>query len=106
MTSDNNTSNDNHILHTSYENLNSQSFDVIINCIGITNPSDIKKYGNKILPLSKKYDDLIIEYLQKIFFVNILILVLVSFMVIFHNLLMKNYYLIQFQTIFYTMSII
>jgi nucleoside-diphosphate-sugar epimerase len=65
VTSDNNTSNDNHILHTSYENLNSQSFDVIINCIGITNPSDIKKYGNKILPLSKKYDDLIIEYLQK-----------------------------------------
>ena len=50
---------------------------VIINCIGIITPSEISKYKNEILSLSKKYDDLIIEYLKKIIPVNILILVLV-----------------------------
>ena len=56
---------DKNILYASYNNLNSQSFDIIINCIGISNPSDLKTHGNKILTLSKKYDDVIIEYLQK-----------------------------------------
>ncbi len=53
------------IFYGSYENIHSQSFDVIINCIGISNPSDITKYGNEILTLSERYDDLIIEYLKK-----------------------------------------
>jgi len=53
------------ILYNSYEHLHSQSFDIIINCIGISNPSDIENRGNEILALSKKYDDLIIDYLQK-----------------------------------------
>ena len=65
ISDDDSITNDNRILYTSYENLHSQSFDIIINCIGISNPSDIIKYGNKILVLSKKYDDIIIEYLQK-----------------------------------------
>ena len=57
--------NNKNIFYISYENLHSQSFDVIINCIGISNPSDIKTHKNKILALSKKYDDVILEYLQK-----------------------------------------
>ena len=65
ISNDNSITNDNRILYTSYENLHSQSFDIIINCIGISNPSDIKTHKNKILALSKKYDDVILEYLQK-----------------------------------------
>jgi nucleoside-diphosphate-sugar epimerase len=58
-------STDKNILYTSYENLHSQSFDIIINCIGISNPPDLESRGNEILVLSKKYDDVIIEYLKK-----------------------------------------
>jgi nucleoside-diphosphate-sugar epimerase len=56
---------DKNIVCDTYENIFSHHFDVIINCIGISNPSEISKYKNEILPLSKKYDDLIIEYLKK-----------------------------------------
>lgn len=58
-------SNTENISYIPYENLNSQSFDTIINCIGVSNPSDIQNHENEILVLSKKYDDMIIEYLKK-----------------------------------------
>ena len=53
------------IIYSSYDDIHSHSFDVIINCIGISDPSEISKHGNEILALSKKYDDLIIKYLEK-----------------------------------------
>ena len=56
---------DKNIIYGSYENMFFHKFDVIINCIGIITPSEISKYKNEILSLSKKYDDLIIEYLKK-----------------------------------------
>ena len=56
---------DKNIVYDSYENIFFRQFDVIINCIGIISPSKISKYKNEILSLSKKYDDLIIEYLKK-----------------------------------------
>ncbi len=53
------------IIYSSYDDLHLHSFDIIINCIGISDPIEIKKYENNLLILSEKYDDLIIEYLQK-----------------------------------------
>ena len=51
--------------YRTYDDLYSQSFDVIINCIGISDPFEISKYGNELLTLSERYDDLIIDYLKK-----------------------------------------
>lgn len=53
------------IIYSSYTDVNSQSFDIIINCIGISDPFEIKKHKNELVILTEKYDDLIIEYLKK-----------------------------------------
>ncbi|RZD47033.1 MAG: hypothetical protein CXT78_03105 [Thaumarchaeota archaeon] len=56
---------DKNIVYDYYENIPSQSFDIIINCIGISNPSDVSKYDYDILTLTERYDEIIIEYLKK-----------------------------------------
>ncbi|MCV0399658.1 MAG: NAD(P)-dependent oxidoreductase [Nitrosarchaeum sp.] len=56
---------DKNINYNDYENIHLGSFDVIINCVGISNPLEITKHGKEILILSEKYDEIIIEYIKK-----------------------------------------
>ena len=48
-----------------YDKFESDEYDVIINCIGITNPVDITKYYSKILEVGEFYDNKIINFLKK-----------------------------------------
>lgn len=55
---------DDNIFYCDYETFQSYSFDVIINCVGISNPSEILNRRNEILILSEKYDGIAINYLK------------------------------------------
>lgn len=48
-----------------YENFDNKEYDVIINCIGISNPVDMAKAQSSIFSITKFYDDKIMNYLQK-----------------------------------------
>ena len=47
-----------------YEEFNESKFDVIINCIGISDPAKIESEGKLILKLTEDTDTLILEYLK------------------------------------------
>lgn len=46
------------------EEFNNYSYDVIINCIGIGNPSDLKKDPSMVFRLTEQFDNLVLDYLQ------------------------------------------
>lgn len=48
-----------------YDKFESGEYDIIINCVGITNPVDMTKYYFKILKVSEFYDNKIINFLKK-----------------------------------------
>ena len=48
-----------------YDKFESNKYDVIINCVGITNPVDITEYYSKILEVGEFYDSKIINFLKK-----------------------------------------
>jgi nucleoside-diphosphate-sugar epimerase len=48
-----------------YDNFNKSNYDVIINCIGISDPNEIKKNGISILTVTEHYDNKILNYLEK-----------------------------------------
>lgn len=48
-----------------YANFNKSNYDVIINCIGISDPNEIKKNGISILTITEYYDNKILNYLEK-----------------------------------------
>lgn len=50
--------------YVSYDKLDSRVFDVIINCIGISEHSELHTSENNMFDLSNNYDELIIRYLK------------------------------------------
>ena len=48
-----------------YDKFHELDYDVIINCIGISDPAKIESEGNSILKLTEDIDSMILEYMQK-----------------------------------------
>lgn len=48
-----------------YANFDNHDYDVIINCIGSSDPKKIQQEGSSILSITEHYDNKIIEYLKK-----------------------------------------
>lgn len=48
-----------------YIDFNKLDYDVIINCIGISDPNEIKKNGISILTIAEHYDNKFLNYLEK-----------------------------------------
>ena len=48
-----------------YDKFHELDYDVIINCIGISDPAKIESEGNSILKLTGDIDSMILEYMQK-----------------------------------------
>ena len=47
------------------KDFNSYHYDIVVNCIGLGNPSNLKVAGQEIFRITEKFDDLILEYLKK-----------------------------------------
>ena len=56
---------DKQIDYYNYDVFDSKFFDVIINCIGISDPFEINKHEFEILTLTEKYDNIILNYLKE-----------------------------------------
>ncbi len=48
-----------------YTNFENFDYDVIINCVGISEPTKIMSDGNLLLKLTENYDNMVLEYLEK-----------------------------------------
>lgn len=48
-----------------YKHFEDFDYNVIINCVGISEPTKIISYGNSLLNLTENYDNMILEYLGK-----------------------------------------
>jgi len=46
-----------------FKKFNNYKYDTIINCVGIGNPSEMKKSGVKIFEITEEFDNLILKYL-------------------------------------------
>lgn len=49
----------------SFRKFSAGRYDVVINCIGIGNPNEVRKSGIKIFQVTEKFDNLILKYLEK-----------------------------------------
>lgn len=47
----------------SFQKFSAGQYDVVINCVGMGNPSEVRKSGNKIFQITEKFDNLILKYL-------------------------------------------
>jgi len=54
-----------HFTIKNYEQFNESKYDVIINCIGVSDPEKIIEVNNSILEITEKYDNLVLDYLKK-----------------------------------------
>jgi len=52
-------------LVTTYTNFDNYDYDVIMNCIGISDPKEIQQEESSIMMITEHYDNQIIEYLKK-----------------------------------------
>lgn len=48
-----------------FEQFNSYEYDIVINCVGIGNPSILKKNPREIFRITREFDDLILSYMRK-----------------------------------------
>lgn len=48
-----------------FQKFSAGRYDVVINCVGMGNPSEVRKSGNKIFQITEKFDNLILKYLEK-----------------------------------------
>ena len=48
-----------------YNEFNDSKYDLVINCVGLSNPAKIESEGNSILKLTEDIDSMILEYMQK-----------------------------------------
>ena len=53
-----------------YEQFNESEYDAIINCVGVSDPGKIIEVNNSILEITEKYDNLVLDYLEKHNLVN------------------------------------
>lgn len=49
----------------SFRKFSAGRYDVVINCVGIGNPNEVRKSGIKIFQVTEKFDNLILKYLEK-----------------------------------------
>ncbi|MDO8566253.1 MAG: NAD(P)-dependent oxidoreductase [Candidatus Moranbacteria bacterium] len=49
----------------SFQKFSAGHYDVVINCVGMGNPNEVRKSGMKIIQVTEKFDNLILKYLEK-----------------------------------------